>query len=277
MTIYCEVQTVNKGGRPPGKHPKTIQNKIFYDTNFKKPGDGFCRSCGIEVPFYNLRKGYAKTCSPSCKTKARWASYSDKRRKEISEQFSKINKTRYAAMTREERRIKYRIKDENLAKKIYDASGERLVRLGAQGPGYTKFMRGQFKPKNPAKYKGDHTKIYYRSSWELRAMVNLDADKDVLEWSSEEVVVPYKSPLDGRFHRYFVDLWVRNKDGCYLIEIKPLHETVPPQPSKKRTKRYINEVARYAVNDAKWKAAKEYCRSKGWQFQLMTERELGIS
>jgi hypothetical protein len=107
-------------------------------------------------------------------------------------------------------------------------------------------------------------------------MVNLDADKDVIEWSSEEIVIPYKSPVDGRYHRYFVDFFVRNKDGCYLLEVKPFHQTQPPRVSKKRTKRYINEVATYAVNDAKWKAARLYCQQRGWRFQLMTENELGI-
>lgn len=137
-------------------------------------------------------------------------------------------------------------------------------------------MKGRFRPKHPHKYKGDPSNIIYRSSWELRVMLNLDADKDVLKWSSEEVIVPYKSPLDGKWHRYFVDFWVQNADGCYLLEVKPQHQRVPPQPSKKRTKRYINEVATYAVNDAKWKAAKSYCASKGWRFQFISENELGI-
>lgn len=107
-------------------------------------------------------------------------------------------------------------------------------------------------------------------------MVNLDADKDVLKWSSEEVVIPYKSIVDGQWHRYFPDFWVKDRNGEYILEVKPFHQTIPPQPSKKRTKRYINEVATYGTNLSKWDAAKKYCAAKGWRFQLMTENELGI-
>ena len=76
-------------------------------------------------------------------------------------------------------------------------------------------------------------------------MANLDADKDVLEWSSEEVVIPYRSLFDGQMHRYFPDFWVRKSDGTYILEVKPFHQTQPPVPSKKRTKRYINYYVKY--------------------------------
>jgi hypothetical protein len=107
-------------------------------------------------------------------------------------------------------------------------------------------------------------------------MRSLDSDPSVIHWSSEEVVIPYKSPVDGRYHRYFVDFWVKKKDGTYLLEVKPFHQTQPPKVAKK-TKRYINEVLTYGVNEAKWKAAQEYCADRGWRFQLLTEHELGIA
>ena len=63
---------------------------------------------------------------------------------------------------------------------------------------------GKFKPKNYKKYKGDPTKIFYRSlCGERRFMVYCDNNENVIEWGSEEVVIPYKSPLDKRVHRYF--------------------------------------------------------------------------
>jgi hypothetical protein len=33
----------------------------------------------------------------------------------------------------------------------------------------------------------------------------------------------------------------------------------------------------YGKNQAKWKAAREYCADRGWNFQIMTEKQLGIN
>lgn len=144
-----------------------------------------------------------------------------------------------------------------------------------------KYHQGRFKPRNPQKYRGDATNIVYRSGWELKVMNNLDRHPDVLEWSSEEVVLKYISPIDGRPHRYFTDFFVkkRNADGkitCCLIEVKPKAQTKPPKVQKKVTKRYINEVKTWGVNQAKWEAARDYCMSKGWEFLIFTEDEIGI-
>ena len=105
-----------------------------------------------------------------------------------------------------------------------------------------------------------------------------------MKWSSEEVVIPYKSPIDGRLHRYFPDFYVEqiNKDkkkDKILIEVKPKYQTVPPMIKKngsKPTKRYINEVKTWGINQAKWDAAREFCLDKGWKFQIMHEDHLGI-
>jgi trans-aconitate methyltransferase len=67
---------------------------------------------------------------------------------------------------------------------------------------------GKYRPISPQKYKGNPTEIYYRSLWELRFMKWCDENKKVLEWGSEEIVVPYRSPLDGKYHRYFVDFYI---------------------------------------------------------------------
>ena len=103
----------------------------------------------------------------------------------------------------------------------------------------------------------------------------------VLQWSSEEFVIPYKSPVDGRWHRYFPDFWMKVKqtDGStktYLVEVKPKAQVEGPKPQKKVTKKYITEVATYAINQAKWKAAKEFCADRKLEFKIMTEKELGI-
>lgn len=144
-----------------------------------------------------------------------------------------------------------------------------------------KTYKGYFKPKNPQKYQGDPTNIVYRSRWELKLMMYLDDHKEILSWSSEEVIIPYRSPIDGKIHRYFPDFKVTkiNKEGkkeTALIEIKPLSQTQPPKKQPKITKRYLTEVKTWGVNEAKWKAAQSYCLDRGWSFHIFTEKELGI-
>ena len=143
--------------------------------------------------------------------------------------------------------------------------------------------KGKFKPKNRAKYKGDHTAITYRSLWELRFMRYLDTTPSVLKWSSEEIVIPYRSPIDGRRHRYFPDFWVKVKtsEGVVkesLIEVKPKAQCSPPKgaPPKDRRKRgrFIREVKTWGVNEAKWKAAKAYCDDRKWGWKILTEDDL---
>jgi len=140
---------------------------------------------------------------------------------------------------------------------------------------------GKFTPKNPQKYKGDPTNIIYRSSWELKLMMWFDTHPDVLEWSSEEIVIPYRSPIDGKVHRYFPDFYVRkrNKDGMVetiIVEVKPFAQTQEPKKQSKVSKRYINEVKTWGINSYKWKAARDYCEDRKWKFQIITEKELGI-
>ena len=146
---------------------------------------------------------------------------------------------------------------------------------------YTKTYKGRFRATNPKKYKGDISNIVYRSLWELRFMKWCDTETSVEEWGSEIVVVPYISPVDRKVHRYFVDFYikVRDKHGIlqkYLVEIKPERFTKPPEIPKKKTKAFIDEVFQYGVNDAKWKAAFEYCQDRNMKFVILTEKDLGI-
>lgn len=147
---------------------------------------------------------------------------------------------------------------------------------------YTKTYKGKFRPKNPAKHKGDVTNIVYRSLWELRFMKWCDLNSSVQEWGSEIVIVPYVSPIDKKVHRYFVDFYVKikNKKGLvekYLIEIKPERFTKPPQIPARKTKKFIDEVFQYGVNEAKWKAAFEFCADRNMKFMILTEKDLGIA
>ena len=141
--------------------------------------------------------------------------------------------------------------------------------------------KGKYRPEYPRKYKGDPTNIIYRSLWERKFMVYCDMNENILEWGSEEVVVPYRSPIDNRYHRYFPDFYIKYKDKSgkikkSLIEIKPLKQTMEPKVQKRKTKGYIYEVVEYAKNMAKWEAAKEWCLDRGYEFKVLTENELGI-
>ena len=129
----------------------------------------------------------------------------------------------------------------------------------------------------PEKYKGDPTTIIMRSSWETRFATWCDRTSSVIHWKSEETIIPYRSPIDNRLHRYFVDfqIQVRDKDGVlntYLVEIKPFNQTKPP----KRTTRYLTEAKTYVINQAKWEAAHRWAEDRGWKFIVLTENELGI-
>jgi hypothetical protein len=112
-------------------------------------------------------------------------------------------------------------------------------------------------------------------------MVWADEKPNVLQWRSEETVIPYLSPIDNKVHRYFVDfqIQIRNKDGLlktYLIEIKPEIQTKPPEPQKRVTKKYLEEVMTWGKNEAKWKAADNYAKDRGWEFLILNEKHLGI-
>lgn len=137
-----------------------------------------------------------------------------------------------------------------------------------------KTYSGTYTVKNPSKYKGDVNNVVYRSGWERYAFLWCDDNPDIVEWSSEEIIVPYYYEATHRYHRYFPDLYYRTRQGRkYLIEIKPGKETKAPQGSK-RTKRFIEEGYTYIKNQNKWEAAQEYAKKHGMEFHIWTETEL---
>ena len=141
--------------------------------------------------------------------------------------------------------------------------------------------KGKYQPSHPKKYKGDPTNIIYRSLWERKFMVYCDNNQNILEWGSEEIVVPYRSPLDNRYHRYFPDFYIKVRESSgkikkMIIEIKPQRQCIEPKVQKRKTKAYIYEVVEYAKNQAKWKAAEEWCLDRGYEFKVLTESDLGI-
>ena len=141
--------------------------------------------------------------------------------------------------------------------------------------------KGKYYPSFPRKYKGDPTNIVYRSLWERKFMVYCDKNDNILEWASEEIAIPYRSPIDNRVHRYFPDFYMKVKETNgkiknYVIEVKPAKQTKPPKKPKRQTKGYIREAYEYARNQEKWKMAKEFCADRQWEFKVVTEKELGI-
>jgi hypothetical protein len=139
--------------------------------------------------------------------------------------------------------------------------------------------KGKYKPSFPQKYKGDATNIIYRSLWERKFCVYCDLNENIIEWASEEKCIPYRSPIDGKIHRYFPDFLIKVKESNgtikkYMIEIKPKKQTLPPIKPQRQTKRYISEVYEYAKNQSKWEAAREWCADRGYEFKVITEKEL---
>ena len=115
---------------------------------------------------------------------------------------------------------------------------------------------------------------------ELRFMKWCDSSEKILQWSSEEVVIPYISPIDNKRHRYFPDFLIQTAKGWFLIEVKPSIESKPPKKlvvetlTLKKKRRYKRAVRTWLINEAKWEAAKKVCEIEGWKFQIMTEKQL---
>lgn len=105
----------------------------------------------------------------------------------------------------------------------------------------------------------------------------LDMNSKVIWWSSEPFPVKYISPMDGRPHNYWPDFHIcwetkTGKRKIVLVEVKPGNQTKPPPKQTRKTKKYLNKVATWGKNKAKWKAANMLCENKGWDFQIWTEK-----
>lgn len=141
------------------------------------------------------------------------------------------------------------------------------------------YTQGIYQPKNPQKYKGS-IPIIYRSRLELISFRYLDNNPNILTWGSESVVVPYQSPKDGKVHKYFVDLVASLKDTSgkikkLLIEVKPEKQTKPPTiTNRKKQSTMLYEKVTWAVNQAKWDAARQYAKKNDMTFLILNEKHL---
>ena len=136
--------------------------------------------------------------------------------------------------------------------------------------------RRKYKPIYTEKYIGNISNVTYRSGWERRFMKYCDLNKNVLMWSSEELIIPYLSPVDKKQHKYYPDFLIKVKDlngnkKTVVIEVKPKRETQPPKKKKTVTPRYLQEIKTWSVNEAKWKYANEFCKDRNWEFKILTE------
>lgn len=142
-----------------------------------------------------------------------------------------------------------------------------------------RWMKGKFKPKNPVKYKGNADDITFRSSWELAIMTWFDTEPDILAWGSEEIAITYFDPVQNKRRKYYVDFQIvtRKADGYQvtLIEVKPYKQTIKPRANRNKSdKTVVTEQTTWLTNQAKWRAAKAFADERGWNFKIITEREL---
>jgi hypothetical protein len=140
----------------------------------------------------------------------------------------------------------------------------------------------KYVPNNPSKYIGDHTKIVCRSLWERRFCKYLDENVNIVRWGSEELIIPYYSPVDKKMHRYYPDFYVEIKQPnkqvkTMIIEIKPEKQTKLPTRGRKKKNTYLKECMTYEINQAKWKHATMYCNKQGWEFKVLTEKDINVS
>ena len=107
--------------------------------------------------------------------------------------------------------------------------------------------KGKYYPSYPRKYKGDPTNIIYRSLWERKFMVYCDKNESILEWVSEEIAIPYRSPIDNRVHRYFPDFYMKVKErgGVDLMpemQTKPVNKYLLPRIKSKNSVSSVRSV-----------------------------------
>ena len=242
-------------------------SKVIY----KKAIEKVCIICPIHGEFYQRPNNHQNgDCCPFC--------YNDNKKLGIDEFIKKsniIHKNRYdySKVVYKDNRTKVKI--------ICPEHGEfwQTPSSHLQGHGCpkcgdlkrienSKYISGEYILNKPEKYNDNTNNIIYRSSYELKAFQIIEEDEDILSWEYETIIIQYK--LNRKQHKYIVDLKIETNNGIKLIEIKPYSKTIKPNSNNNYELKIWNQ------NQAKWKAAKEYCKEKGWEFEIWTENELGL-
>lgn len=135
-----------------------------------------------------------------------------------------------------------------------------------------KFAKGKYEILNANKFVGGKPPTY-RSSWELAFMRMCDNHPNITKWASENVKIPYRSPVDGKYHNYIPDFMIQytDKDGAQhveLIEIKPSNQTTLENARNR------GQAIQTHINAAKWTAAQEWCKRKGIRFKVINEDQI---
>ena len=136
-----------------------------------------------------------------------------------------------------------------------------------------RFAQGKYALKNPQKYVGGRTPTY-RSSWEFAFMRFCDLNESVSQWASEAIRIPYKNPLSGKMTIYVPDFFIvysdkTGKQQVELIEVKPANHTF-----KENLGNSTHNKLHYVVNQAKWGAARAWCKQKGIVFRVINEGDI---
>ena len=134
------------------------------------------------------------------------------------------------------------------------------------------WAQGNYQIQNLAKYVGKGMPRY-RSGWELSFMRFCDTNDHILQWASESIAIPYRSPLTGKMKNYIPDFLItyrtkNNSVKAELIEIKPRGQSVIEEKMKSRDRAVV------AVNYAKWDAATKWARRNGLSFRVITENDM---
>lgn len=273
-----------------------LNSRTYYDEYLKKDQEETCE-CGNPTKWRGVLKGYSSYC-PRCARKygtlKQWHGNTQRRDRlrEISKKYLNTtgrpkgskNKHPYPMTDKVKERIKNYPPPSWLGKKHTESYCLHMSQITTERirmNGRSIFYRGKFTPKHPQKYAGNVENIIYRSSWEQKVMRFLDNSENVITWSSEELVIPYYDPTSNKMRRYFPDfvVKVRRSDGTsatFILEVKPKSQTSLRAP-KRQTKKFLEEAKTYAINQAKWKAADEFCQDHGWQFKVITELDLGLA
>ena len=135
------------------------------------------------------------------------------------------------------------------------------------------YAHGIFVPTQPQKYIGKHNPKY-RSGWEFTFMQFCDKNKNVIQWSSESIIIPYIHPLTGKRTNYIPDFLVvyENKHGqqkAEIVEIKPKKQSLIESKVANARDRAV-----VAINHAKWASAMAFCKQNGLTFRVITEDDL---
>lgn len=136
----------------------------------------------------------------------------------------------------------------------------------------SRWAQGNYDIQNPAKYVGNGTPRY-RSGWELSFMRFCDTNDNILQWASESIVIPYRSPLTGKMKNYIPDFLItyrtrNNTMRAELIEIKPKKQSVIESKMSSKDRAVV------AINYAKWDQATKWARRNGMSFRVITEDQM---